>query len=69
MAVKLAILRRSVLTGGIEHLRACQCQFDRPANELHRLKKVNSPVFEIALMLVRLDHGARFIVNANHSVV
>jgi hypothetical protein len=24
------------------------------------------PLFEIALVLVRLDHVARFIVNANH---
>ena len=29
----------------------------------------NSLPFEIALMLVRLDHVARFIVNANHSKV
>src|SRR5256885_1218984 len=26
-----------------------------------------SPLFEIARLLVRLDHVARFIVNANHS--
>jgi len=29
-------------------------------------KKSKSPLFEIAHVLVRLDHGARFIVNANH---
>jgi hypothetical protein len=28
-----------------------------------------SPVSEIALMLMRLDHVARRIVNANHSIV
>jgi len=28
-----------------------------------------SPLFEIARVLVRLDHVARFIVNANHSVM
>jgi len=27
-----------------------------------------SPLFEIARLLVRLDHVARFIVNANHSM-
>src|SRR4029453_3636201 len=29
----------------------------------------NSPLFELARLLVRLDHVASFIVNANHSVV
>jgi hypothetical protein len=29
----------------------------------------NSPLFEIALVLVRLDHVARFIVNANHGIM
>jgi hypothetical protein len=29
----------------------------------------NSPLFEIASVLVRLDHAARFIVNVNHSIV
>jgi hypothetical protein len=28
-----------------------------------------SPLFEIALVLVRLDHVARVIVNANHGIV
>jgi len=28
-----------------------------------------SPLFEIANVLVRLDHVTRFIVNANHSIV
>jgi hypothetical protein len=28
-----------------------------------------SPLFEIALVLVRLDHVARRIVNANHGIV
>ena len=27
------------------------------------------PVFEIARVLVRLDHVARFIVNANHKIL
>jgi hypothetical protein len=31
--------------------------------------RVNSPLFEIAHVLVRLDHVARFIVNANHGIV
>jgi hypothetical protein len=31
-------------------------------------KKVNSPLFEIALVLVRLDHVASVIVNANHRI-
>jgi len=28
-----------------------------------------SPLFELAGVLVRLNHVARFIVNANHSVM
>jgi hypothetical protein len=28
-----------------------------------------SPLFELARVLVRLDHVARFIVNANHSIM
>jgi hypothetical protein len=32
-------------------------------------KDDRSPLFEITLVLVRLDHVARFIVNANHSIV
>jgi len=28
-----------------------------------------SPLFEIALVLVRFDHVASVIVNANHSIV
>jgi hypothetical protein len=31
--------------------------------------KMNSPLFEIARVLVRLDHVARFIANANHRIV
>jgi hypothetical protein len=33
-----------------------------------RLKKC-LPLFEIARVLVRLDHAATFIVNANHSIM
>jgi hypothetical protein len=51
-AVKFAILRRSALTGGIEHLRTYQCQLDRLANELRRHKKVKSPLFELTRVLV-----------------
>jgi hypothetical protein len=69
MAVKFAILRRSALTGKIEHLRTYQCQLDRPANQLRRHKKVKSPLFELACVLVRFDHGASRIVNANHSIM
>jgi hypothetical protein len=29
----------------------------------------NSPLFELARLLVRLNHVARFIVNANHNIV
>jgi hypothetical protein len=28
-----------------------------------------SPLFEIACVLVRFDHVARFVVNANHGIV
>jgi hypothetical protein len=31
-------------------------------------KKENLPLFEIALVLVRLDHVASVIVNANHGI-
>ncbi len=34
-----------------------------------RNKKVNSPLFELAHVLVRVDHVASFIVNTNHSIV
>ena len=30
---------------------------------------INSPLLELARVLVRLDHVARFIVNADHSVM
>jgi hypothetical protein len=30
---------------------------------------MRSPLFEIALVLVRLDHVACFIVNANHGMM
>jgi hypothetical protein len=31
-------------------------------------KKWTSPLFEIAFLLVRFDHVASFIVNANHGI-
>jgi hypothetical protein len=31
-------------------------------------RQVRSPLFEIALVLVRFDHIASFIVNANHGI-
>jgi hypothetical protein len=34
-----------------------------------RGKKQNSPLFEIARVLVRFDHVARFIVNANYGIM
>jgi hypothetical protein len=42
-------------------------------NHLHREAEVKqnktSPLFEIALVLVRFNHVARVIVNANHSIM
>ena len=32
-------------------------------------QKLNSPLFEIARVLVRVDHVASRIVNANHSII
>jgi hypothetical protein len=32
-------------------------------------EKVNSPLLELADVLVRLDHVASFIVNADHSIM
>jgi hypothetical protein len=34
-----------------------------------RAERKASPLFEIARVLVRLDHVARVIVNANHSIM
>jgi hypothetical protein len=31
--------------------------------------KLNSPLFEVARVFVRVDHAASFIVNANYGVV
>jgi hypothetical protein len=33
----------------------------------YHTEKLNSPLFELASVLVRLNHVASFIVNANHS--
>src|SRR4029453_13793411 len=51
----------------------------KPADETCSTSKFNSPghkgggqplsLFEIALVLVRLDHVASFVVNANHGIV
>jgi hypothetical protein len=35
----------------------------------NKWRLVKLPPFEIAFMLLRFDHVARFIVNANHSVM
>jgi hypothetical protein len=35
----------------------------------HAMRVKTSPLFELARVLVRLDHVAHFIVNANHSIV
>jgi hypothetical protein len=32
-------------------------------------KRDRSPLFEITFVLVRFDHVARFIVNANHGIM
>jgi hypothetical protein len=37
--------------------------------EVHTPPKKNSPLFEFARVLVRFDHVARFIVNANPTVM
>jgi hypothetical protein len=39
------------------------------ASQNLRFDMLTSPLFEIALVLVRLDHVARFIVNANHGIM
>jgi hypothetical protein len=38
------------------------------ASRNRSIKKPNSPLFEIARVLVRRDHVATSIVNANHSI-
>ena len=40
-----------------------------PFNGQRDVVRANSSLFEIAFVLVRLDHIASLIVNANHSVV
>jgi hypothetical protein len=37
--------------------------------ELRRDASKNSRLFEIARVLMRLDHVSRFIVNANHGIM
>jgi hypothetical protein len=53
-------------------------EFDKSGNIGHRFTRkcdlmqgeiVNSPLFELARVFVRLDHVASFIVNANHGVM
>jgi hypothetical protein len=39
-----------------------------PVNGECELTRVNSPLFEIALVLVRLDHVASIIVNVSHGI-
>jgi hypothetical protein len=39
----------------------------RVTPRLATIKLGDCPLFKIARVLVRLDHAARFIVNANHS--
>jgi hypothetical protein len=34
-----------------------------------RAERKASPLFEIARVLVRFDHVASFVVNANHSIM
>jgi hypothetical protein len=50
----------------IGFLRSLQPAPNLPGADAGREEKVNSPLFEIARVLVRLDHVASFIVNANH---
>ena len=45
-------------------------KFVNQATDLIRCYKIaNSRLYEIALVLVLLDHIASFIVNANHGIV
>jgi hypothetical protein len=55
------------------NLRRCAKSFtrfqekSRCSAKCGMMRQETSPLFEIALVLVRLNHIARFIVNANHS--
>jgi hypothetical protein len=42
---------------------------DSPGNGVERRSIVESPLFEIARVLVCLDHVACFIIHANHSMI
>jgi hypothetical protein len=59
----------------------CELNAVTGANGVHNLVRLSEPssdvegedhalpLFEIALVLVRLDHVSSFIVNANHNIV
>ena len=53
----------------IGFLRSHQPATKLPGADARREEKVNSRLFEIALVLVRLDHVASGIVNANHGIM
>jgi hypothetical protein len=52
--------------GGIMGRIVPNCSAFRKRN---RFGNVTSALFEVALVLVRFDHVASFIVNANHGIV
>ena len=53
----------------IGFLHSLQPATKLPGADAGREEKVNSRLFEIALVLVRLDHVASGIVNANHGIM
>ena len=53
----------------IGFLRSLQPATKLPGADARREEKVNSPLFEIARVLVRFDHIARVVVDANHGIM
>jgi hypothetical protein len=53
----------------IGFLRFLQPATKLPGADAGREEKVNSPLFETASVVVRFNQVARFIINANHSIM
>ena len=53
----------------IGFLRSLQPATKLPGADAGREEKVNSPLFETASVVVRFNQVARFIINANHSIM
>ena len=62
-AIAIGTNKRSPVTGDLNFT------MNSTGSLILNFEKVNSPVFELSRVLVRVDHVVRFIENANHSVM